>query len=396
MEDTPRANRLHIGIFGRRNGGKSSFINALTNQNIAIVSDVPGTTADPVYKSMEVHPLGPCVIIDTAGFDDDGELGSLRVKKTKEAAEKCDIAMMIFTSESSIDGFLYEKQWYHYFKQGNVPVIAVVNKEDIYDNTELCNDIYNELGLKAISISSKTTVGIDKVIDEMIKLPLDFEVPSITGHLVHKGDSVLLVMPQDIQAPRGRLILPQVQVIRDLLDIGAIPHCCTTDKMEDALEMLKEPPKVIITDSQVFKKVYDKKPKETKLTSFSMLMARYKGDIDEFLKGAHKVDSLKEQDKVLIAEACAHNPLDGDIGRIKIPNMLKKIIGEKINIEIVSGNNFPEDLSSYALVIHCGGCMFNRKYMLSRIMKCKNQGIPITNYGVFIAKVMGILEYVTI
>ena len=390
LTDTPRANRLHIGIFGKRNSGKSSLVNALTRQETALVSDVAGTTADPVYKAMEIHGIGPCVFIDTAGFDDVGELGQMRVDKTKKVIEKTDIALVVFGGGD----FSEETAWVRALRKRNIPVIAVLNKSDLLpDSRQLSRDIENACGLKPIIVSAKEKTGIDKIREELIRLlPEDYDVKSITGGLAENGDLVLLVMPQDIQAPKGRLILPQVQTLRDLLDKKCIVLSVTTDKLDEALACLKEPPKLIITDSQVFKTVYEKKPKESKLTSFSVLFANYKGDLNYYVESARAIDCLTENAKVLIAEACTHVPLAEDIGREKIPRMLRKKFGEKLTVDVVSGSDFPEDLSSYDLIIQCGACMFNRKYVLSRIERARAQGVPMTNYGVTIAYLSGILD----
>lgn len=390
LNNTPRANRLHIGIFGKRNSGKSALINALTNQDIALVSDVAGTTTDPVYKSMEIHGIGPCVFIDTAGFDDVGELGIMRVEKTKSAMEKTDIAIVVF-SDNKIDE---ELSWVEELKHRKTPIIAIVNKADILTNTEeLCEHIIKVCKITPIIVSAKAKTGIDKIQQEIMRLlPEDFEARSITGSLAEEGDLVLLVMPQDIQAPKGRLILPQVQTLRELLDKKCIVLSATTDKLDDALRSLSKPPKLIITDSQVFKTVYEKKPKESKLTSFSVLFAGYKGDIDYFMKSAYAIEKLTEDSKILIAEACTHAPLTEDIGREKLPRMLRKKIGEKLTCNIVSGTDFPQDLSSYDLIVHCGACMFNRKYVISRENMAKNQGVPMSNYGVVMAYLSGILD----
>jgi len=390
LSQTPNSMRLHIAVFGRRNNGKSSIINAISGQNTALVSSVAGTTTDPVYKPMEIYPLGPCVLIDTAGFDDVGELGEMRIQKTKEVTERTDIALIVFSpSQKEFD---LELEWYNILKLRNIPVIGVINKID-KDNTASEALIKKHFNIKIIKVSALTGEGIDNIRNALIEAaPADYELSTITGHLCGEGDSVLLVMPQDIQAPKGRLILPQVQVIRDLLDLKAVVTSVTTDKLIQALAMLKEPPKLIITDSQVFSYVYEHTPRESMLTSFSVLMARYKGDIDVYKEGAEQIDNLKDTDKVLIAEACTHKPLDGDIARVKIPNMLRKKIGQSLQIDIVSGNDFPKNIKDYSLIIHCGGCMFNRKYVLSRIAICKEYGVPITNYGIAIAKMTGILD----
>lgn len=392
MNTTPNANRLHIGVFGKCNCGKSSLINVISNQASAIVSDTKGTTTDPVFKAMEIHPIGPCVLIDTPGFDDTTALGKLRVEASKNATDRTDIAIMVFCDTD----FEHEKQWLEIFRQKNIPAVAVINKADIIDSEYIKNKILQELNLNAITVSALNKTGIQELKEALVRLvPEDYEIKSITSHLVNQDDVVLLVMPQDIQAPKGRLILPQVQTIRDLLDNKCIVVSTTTDQLEKALLSLCKSPKLIITDSQVFDTVYNKKPQDSILTSFSALFARYKGDIDIYVSGAEKILELKETDTVLIAEACSHNALDGDIGREKIPAMLRKIAGEKLNVEIVSGVDFPKDLSKYSLIIHCGGCMFNRKYILSRIEKAVQQNIPITNYGIAIAKIKGILNKIS-
>ena len=390
LSSTPSANRVHIGLYGKRNSGKSSLINAITNQETALVSDFAGTTTDPVYKAMEIHGIGPCMLIDTAGFDAEGELGRLRVEKTRQALEKTDIAVLVFDGRPVTE----EKEWLSLLKQKKTPILAVVNKLDLLENPQAYADtLKRDYGLSPVLVSTKTREGIDKVREELIRLlPEDYEQESITGHLVSQGDCVLLVMPQDIQAPKGRLILPQVQTIRDLLDHRCLVMSCTTDKLDEALSALKQPPKWIITDSQVFKTVYDKKPKESRLTSFSVLFANYKGDLSEFVQGAAAIESLTDHSKVLIAEACTHAPLSEDIGREKLPRMLRNKVGQGLAVDVVGGPAFPEDLSGYDLIIHCGACMFNRRHVMSRIDRAKSQGVPITNYGVAIAKLSGILD----
>ncbi len=394
LTNTPGANRLHIALFGRRNSGKSSLINAITGQDIALVSEIAGTTTDPVYKAMELHPIGPVMFIDTAGFDDVGTLGELRIEKTRKAIEKTDVAIVFFSgTELSL-----EKEWTDELKKRKIPVIPVINKADILENTgDIKKQVEETLGLVPIIISAKEKTGLDKVREELIRaVPEDFEVSSITAHLVNEGDLVLLVMPQDIQAPKGRLILPQVQVIRDLLDLKCMVMSVTTDKLDNALKAMSKPPKLIITDSQVFDKVYAKKPDESFLTSFSVLFAEYKGDISAYIKGAEAIDALTEESAVLIAEACTHAPLGEDIGRVQLPRLLRQKVGEGLTIDIVSGTDFPKDLSKYSLVIQCGCCMFNRKYVLSRIESARVQNVSICNYGIAIAKLRGILEKVAL
>lgn len=391
LTDTPRANRLHIGLFGKRNSGKSSLVNVLTRQQLSVVSDIAGTTTDPVYKSMEIYGIGPCVFIDTAGFDDVGDLGAMRVDKTKLAGEKTDIALVLFSEEEMAE----ELKWANYFKSKKIPVLAIINKADILkEKTEAIEKaIKAALGQDAIVVSAKEKQGVDQIRENIIRLlPEDYEVKSITGGLANDGDTILLIMPQDIQAPKGRLILPQVQTLRDLLDKKCLVLSATADKLDEALDSLKKAPDLIITDSQVFPLVYDKKPKESKLTSFSILFANYKGDLAFFTDSAKAVDALTEKSHVLIAEACTHVPLAEDIGRVKIPRMLQQKISPDIKITTVNGADFPEDLSPYDLVIHCGACMFNRRHVLSRAERARQQNVPMTNYGVVLAHFAGILD----
>lgn len=399
LNDTPNASRLHIGVFGRTNSGKSSLINKLTGQSVSIVSDISGTTTDLVYKAMEFHPLGPCVFIDTAGFDDESELAVKRIEKTKLAGEKTDIAIMVISAENnSFAENCQELTWYEYFKKKNIPVIFIINKSDLsLENAKILSakieEFTKEKPLIISCINDNDTTEIKNAL--IRKIPQDYDTAFITGNLVTEDDVIMLVMPQDIQAPKGRLILPQVQTIRELLDRKCITICVTADKIKQGLSSLVKPPKLIITDSQVFPLVYETKPKESMLTSFSVLFAAYKGDLTYYIEGAKAIDKLTENSRVLIAECCTHAPLAEDIGRVKIPNMLRKRFGQKLIIEHVSGTDFPKDLAKYDLIIQCGGCMFNRRYILSRIDRAKQQKIPMTNYGVTIAHITGILEYKT-
>ena len=398
---TPNANRLHIALFGKRNSGKSSLINALTGQDTALVSNTPGTTTDPVQKAMEIHGIGPCLFIDTPGFDDEGELGNRRIERTWKAVEKTDIALLLCAGGGSAEetgepDFTEELHWLEQLKAKNIPTILLINKADIRKNTaSLAIRIKETFGSQPIPVSAKEKTGVELIRQAILeKLPEDFDQQSITGSLVTEGDLVLLVMPQDIQAPKGRLILPQVQTIRELLDKKCLIMSCTTDKLRETLQALSRPPKLIITDSQVFKTVYEQKPEESRLTSFSVLFAGYKGDIRYYVKSASAIGSLTESSRVLIAETCTHAPLSEDIGRVKLPHLLRKRIGEKLSIDIVAGTDFPQDLTPYSLVIHCGACMFNRKYVLSRIERARLQNVPMTNYGVAIAFLNGILNQI--
>lgn len=392
LQNTPSANRTHITLFGKRNSGKSSLINAITGQEVSVVSEIAGTTTDPVSKPMEIHGIGPCVFTDTAGFDDEGTLGELRVKQTLKSLDRTDIAVFV-CNEGDTKSI---SEWYKLVKERNIPVLFVLNKSDVTtDISKSLKEIESVFGQTAIPVSTLTGDGIEKVrkaLVEIAETKLNSNSTDITGDLVKEGDTVLLVMPQDIQAPKGRLILPQVQTIRELLDKKCLVMSCTTDKLKEMLQAIKEAPKLIITDSQVFRTVYEIKPAESRITSFSVLFARQKGDIDYFVEGANQIRNLKSDSHVLIAEACTHAPLTEDIGREKIPAMLRKRFGENIKIDIVSGTDFPEDLSTYDLIIHCGGCMFNRRHVLSRVEKAKSQNIPMTNYGVTIAYLQGILD----
>ena len=412
LNDTPSANRLHIGVFGKTNSGKSTLINAFTGQEVSIASDIAGTTTDPVYKAMEIHPLGACTIIDTAGFDDASELGAKRVEKTKLAAEKTDVAVIVFAADGidkkeEVDQlqetdsktmekhFAQELKWYHFFKEKNTPVLLIINKADLGDAKALQEFLVKETNEHPLVVSAAKNEGIDQIKEALArKVPENFGERLITGTLVGEEDLVMLVMPQDIQAPKGRLILPQVQTTRELLDKKCLIMSVTTDKFVAAVKQLVQPPKLIITDSQVFSYVYENKPKESMLTSFSVLFAAYKGDLPYYVEGAKQIDSLTEQSRVLIAECCTHAPLQEDIGRVKIPRMLKKRFGEGITVDHVSGTDFPQDLRGYDLIIQCGACMFNRKYVLSRIDHAKEQQVPMTNYGVTIAHLTGILPHV--
>lgn len=393
LQQTPSAERLHIALFGRRNSGKSSLMNALAGQQVSIVSEVLGTTTDPVYKSMELIGLGPCTLVDTAGFDDIDALGQMRVEKTLQAARRADICLLVVAAES--ESFDQEQAFLRSIP--GKPVIAVLNKTDTCaDKDGAVRRLEQALQLPVVAVSAAENEGIGALLDAIYARRPQEEERTITGDLVTAGDRVVLVMPQDSAAPKGRLILPQVQTLRELLDKGAITTCVQPEQYADALAAMQQPPDVVITDSQAFAFVAPLTPKESKLTSFSILMAGYKGDIDLFAAGARAIASLGDGDRVLIAEACSHTTTDADIARVKIPNLLHKKVHPGIVTEVVSGADFPDDLSPYKLVIHCGGCMFNRAHVMSRANACVAQGVPVTNYGVAIAYLTGILEQVAL
>lgn len=382
LNDTPKGERIHIGIFGRRNAGKSSIINAITNQNLAIVSDVKGTTTDPVSKAMELLPLGPVVIIDTPGLDDVGSLGEKRIEKAYQVLNKTDIALLILDSEYGLTN--EDKKLLSLIKEKNIPYIIVMNKADI-----LSGDKKNE---KFIYVSAKTGENI-KVLKELIaaKAPKENE-KVIVSDLINKGDKVILVIPIDKAAPKGRLILPQQQTIRDILDKGAVSIMCKEDELKTTINSLKEKPALVITDSQAFKNVDKDTPKDIPLTSFSILFARFKGEINVLIDGVRKIKDLADSDTILISEGCTHHRQCGDIGSEKIPEWLKEFTGKDLKFEFSSGTEFPRDLSKYALVIHCGGCMLNEKEMKHRIKYAVDNDVNIVNYGILIAYLNGILE----
>lgn len=389
LNQTPRGSRLHIAIFGRRNAGKSSLINALTNQEIAIVSDVPGTTTDPVYKSMEILPIGPVVIIDTAGIDDVGELGRMRIEKALDVLKKTDLMLLVIDPEFGLGQ--HEEEVIGRARENNVPVIIVVNKTDLYPQFDAKARLPSA-GLPVVEVSALTRRGIDELKMAMIKdAPKDWMTPTILGDLISPGDTVVLVVPIDLAAPKGRLILPQVQTIRDILDNDAMACVVKERELKAALAGLKEKPKLVVTDSQAFLKVSADTPKDVPLTSFSILFARHKGNLVTLAEGARAVEGLVPGDRVLVSEACTHHRVEDDIGTVKIPRWLNQRVGGPLDYTWVSGLELPKDLSGYKLIIHCGACMINRKEMLHRLMVAQHAGIPVVNYGVLIAYVMGIL-----
>lgn len=392
MSETPRSNRYHIAIFGRRNAGKSSLINALARQDVSIVSDVAGTTTDTVWKNIELPGIGAAVIGDTAGYDDSGELGALRVERTIAAARRIDLAVVLLSD--SVASVTMEQEWKERFRKSGIPVIFLLGKSDSCQKS-LLQEWSTILGYDVLPVSARDGSGIDTLLARMAQIhKLDDNIEDITHTLVKAGDTVVLVMPQDAQAPKGRLIQPQVQTLRNLLDKHCLALCCAPEKLPQMLSQLQAPPALIITDSQVFAQVKALTPSETRLTSFSVLMARNKGDIDAFRAGAEVLLNLPPNAKILIAEACSHIPQNEDIGRVKLPRLLRKRLGDTLDINIVSGNDFPDDLSSYDLIIHCGACMFTRRHVLWRVRQAKGQNIPITNYGIAIAALTGILDRV--
>lgn len=393
-ENTPRANRFHIGLFGRRNAGKSSLVNALTGQDVAVVSEMPGTTTDVVYKNMELPEVGASVWVDTAGYDDVGELGALRVEQTLRAARWVDVALLVVSGAPS-DTEL-EKEWLVRFREEGIPVLLIYNKVDV-DGGVYAGMWGERLGMDVLCVSARTGEGLDALRDAVADVYRKTDdAGDLTGSLVKDGDVVLLVMPQDIQAPKGRLILPQVQTLRNLLDRKCLVHCCTTDNLQRMLDSLSDPPTLLITDSQVFRQVEQLCPPQTLLTSFSVLFARQKGDIRLFMAGAEVLMNLRPDACILIAEACTHVPRNEDIGRVKLPRLLRGRFGDSLQIDIVSGDDFPDTPSGYDLIIHCGACMFTRRHVLNRLRRACACSVPVTNYGMAIAALNGILHKIAL
>lgn len=391
LNETSSGERIHISIFGKRNSGKSSLINALTNQNLAIVSDVPGTTTDPVSKSMEILPLGPVVITDTAGIDDTGELGTMRVEKTLKVLENTDIAVVIIENGQIPDDF--EEDLLKKIKDRNVPLIICATKTDIKADSSDIKKWASQHSALFVPVSAVSKIGIEQLKETLSTTSPTFtSEQSIVGDLISEGDIIVLVVPIDKSAPKGRLILPQVMTIRDILDNDAIAITVKERELSACLKSLNRKPRIVVTDSQAFLKVHADTPNDILMTSFSILMARYKGDLESFAKGAAAIDKLKTGDKVLIAEACTHHAQADDIGRVQIPRWLRQMVGGDLDFGFASGKDFPADFASYKLIVHCGGCMINRREMLYRQRVASEAGIPMTNYGVLLAKVHGILN----
>lgn len=390
MQSTPSSERVHISIFGRCNAGKSTLVNRLTGQDVAIVSPIAGTTTDPVQKPMEINGLGAAIIIDTPGLDDNTLLGGERVARSNKVLDRTDIAVILLSEGD----YTSELRLMEECRVREIPVVVALSHSDsIADLDGALKRAEEAVGQSVIAISALTGEGVEELTKAIVAIR-PAEERYITEGFCKAGDRVLLVMPQDKSAPKGRLIQPQVQTIRELLDRGCIPICCTPDRMAEALATLVTPPELIITDSQAFNEVYSLKPEASTLTSFSILFARYKGDIRLFTEGVKALKRLSPTSRILIAEACTHTPQNEDIGRVKLPRLLRKKFGESLNIDIVGGADYPKDLTPYDMVIHCGACMFNRKHVLSRIERARKQGVAITNYGVILAALTGILERV--
>ncbi len=382
LNDTPSGERIHIGFFGRRNAGKSSLVNAVTGQDLSVVSDVKGTTTDPVSKAMELLPLGAVVITDTAGYDDEGQLGEMRIKKTKQILNKTDIAVLVVDSATGLSDT--DSELIGLFREKNIPYIVAYNKSDIKET---------ECGENEIAVSSLNGTNIYELKEKIASLAVNSKSEKhIIGDLIQPNDFIVLVTPIDEAAPKGRLILPQQQTIRDILDSDAMALVTKEFQLEETLQKLGNLTKMVITDSQVFGMVNKIVPENIPLTSFSILMARYKGFLETAVKGASAIRKLKDGDTVLISEGCTHHRQCGDIGSVKLPALLKKVTGKNIDIKLTSGREFPEDLSSYTIVIHCGGCMLNEREVINRMKSAQKQNIPFTNYGIAIAHMNGILK----
>ena len=391
MKNTPKGFRLHIGLFGRRNVGKSSLLNALTRQAVSIVSDVAGTTTDPVEKPMELLPIGPVLFIDTAGIDDVGALGEMRVMKTRQVFDRTDVGVIVTVAGQWSD---FEEVILTELLERKIPVIVVFNKIDLARPDTAQTARLKELNITCVETTAALGEGVLDLREALIRTaPEEFiNAPAIVGDLVPAGELAVLVIPIDLEAPKGRLILPQVQSIRDILDNDAYCMVVKERELRDAIDRLKRPPALVVTDSQAFLKVAADTPDNVPMTSFSILFARFKGDLVEFVRGAMAIDNLQPGDRVLMCEACSHHPIGEDIGRVKLPRWLRQYVGGKLEFTHVQGHDFPDDLSPYKLVVHCGACMWNRREVLSRVLRCQQAGMPITNYGLAIAYSLGIFQ----
>ena len=388
MQKTPKGLRLCIGIFGRRNAGKSTLLNSITRQDVSIVSETRGTTTDPVEKAMELQPLGPVLFIDTAGIDDVGALGEKRVQRSRSVIDRTDIALLLMEQEAG----RCETELIEEFQNRKIPVIAVYSKTDLREPSAELRAFVEEKEIPSVKTALPEGTGVNELRTMIIRhAPEEYiNSPGILSDLVPAGDLAILVVPIDLEAPKGRLILPQVQSIRDLLDNDSYCMIVKERELRSAIERLKEPPALVVTDSQAFLKAGGDTPPEIPLTSFSILFARFKGDLTEFVRGLRAIENLQNGSRILVAEACSHHPIGEDIGRVKIPRWLRQYTGVKLEFDTVQGHDFPEDLTPYSLVIHCGACMWNRREMLTRMMRCRNAGVPITNYGLVIAFSLGI------
>ena len=396
MNQTPASERVHIGFFGKRNAGKSSVMNKVTGQELAVVSDVKGTTTDPVYKAMELLPLGPVVMMDTPGIDDEGELGGLRVKKSYQVLNKTDAAVLVIDGKAGMSG--EDQALLERIHKKNIPSILVLNKRDLLTEEEVCQTLsglpegYQE-GKDYLWVSAQEGTGVQELKERLAVLASTEEnQKKIVGDLLSPGDFVVLVVPIDKAAPKGRLILPQQQTIRDILDADAVSVVIKEDRLKETLESLGKKPRLVITDSQVFGRVSKDTPKELLLTSFSILFARYKGNLETVVEGARTLEKLKDGDKVLISEGCTHHRQCGDIGTEKLPAWIRKYTGKNLEFSFTSGTEFPDELGEYSLIVHCGGCMLNEREMKYRLSCAEDQGVPMTNYGIIIAYMNGILE----
>jgi [FeFe] hydrogenase H-cluster maturation GTPase HydF len=391
MKDTPKGMRLHIGLFGRRNVGKSSLLNALTRQQVSIVSDVPGTTTDPVEKPMELLPLGPVLFIDTAGIDDVGALGALRAERTRHVFERTDLGVLVAERDHWGE---FEEAILSELASRKTPVIVVFNKIDLaHPSADVLRNLESRK-FRTVQTAASNGRGLPDLREALIRsAPEEFvDAPSILGDLIAPGGLVVLVVPIDLEAPRGRLILPQVQTIRDVLDHDSYCMVVKERELRDALDRLKRPPSLVVTDSQAFLRVAGDTPSDVPMTSFSILFARLKGDLREFVRGVRTVDKLKPGNRILVLESCAHHPIGEDIGRVKIPRWVRQYTGVELEFVHLQGHDFPQDLSPYQLIIHCGSCMLNRREVISRILRCREAGVPITNYGVAITYSLGVLD----